>query len=136
MSQEANHSGKHVRKPDVSIVIVSWNTRDILRECVESIIRETRHRYEIIVVDNASSDGSAAMIETEFPQILLIQNNNNRGFAAATNQGLRVAAGRYLLILNPDTVILEHAIDKMIVWLDAHPDVGCAGCQVLTPKAP
>jgi GT2 family glycosyltransferase len=131
LSQKTDSSREQGCNPDVSIVIVSWNTRDILRECLQSIIRETRRPYEIIVVDNASSDGSTAMIEAEYPQIVLITNNKNRGFAAATNQGLKVAAGRYLLMLNPDTVILEHAIDKMIVWLNDHPDVGCAGCQVL-----
>jgi GT2 family glycosyltransferase len=114
-------------------VIVSWNTRDILYDCLQSIIRETQRPYEIIVVDNASSDGSAAMIEAKYPQVVLIANQENVGFAAAVNQGIKVAAGRYLLILNPDTVILAHAIDKMIAWYDdARPDVGCAGCQVLS----
>jgi GT2 family glycosyltransferase len=131
LSLRTDSSRKQGGNPDVSIVIVSWNTRDILRDCLQSIIRETRRPYEVIVVDNTSSDGSAAMIEAKYPQVVLIANNENVGFAAAVNQGIKVATGRYLLILNPDTVILEHAIDKMIGWCDDHPDVGCAGCQVL-----
>lgn len=116
--------------PDVSVIIVNWNTRDLLRGCLASITAETRARHEVIVVDNASRDGSAGMVRAEFPDVLLIANAENRGFAAANNQGLAVARGRNLLLLNPDTVILEGAVDSMLGWLARHPDVGCAGCQV------
>ncbi len=114
----------------VSIIIVNWNTRDILRECLASIAHETRLPHEIIVVDNASSDGSPEMVADEFPQVRLIANTENLGFATANNQGLEIATGAKLLLLNPDTIILDHAIDVMSAWLDAHPDVGCVGCQV------
>lgn len=117
--------------PNVSVIIVNWNTCDILRDCLASIARETTLPYEIIVVDNASTDGSAEMVRSSFPNVTLIANSENRGFAAANNQGLRTAAGAKLLLLNPDTIILDAAIDKMSMWLDAHPDVGCVGCQVL-----
>lgn len=117
--------------PEVSIVIVNWNTRDLLRGCLNSIEEQTRRPHEVIVIDNASGDGSADMVRGEFPSVTLIANNRNRGFAAANNQGLHLATGRYLLLLNPDTVVLDGAIDVMLAWCDEHPDVGCAGCQVL-----
>lgn len=116
---------------DVSIVIVNWNTRDLLRDCLRSIITQTTAAHEIIVIDNASRDGSAEMVRTEFPDITLIANSENGGFAAANNQGLRVSCGRTVLLLNPDTIILDGAIDRMLGWLDRHPGVGCVGCQVL-----
>ncbi|WP_171172428.1 glycosyltransferase family 2 protein [Ruegeria sp. HKCCA0370] len=115
----------------VSIVIVNWNTRDILRDCLMSISRQTRKPHEVIVVDNASSDGSVDLVRDEFPDVRLIANDTNRGFSAANNQGLEIARGDNLLLLNPDTIILDDAIDTMLDWLDQHPDVGCAGCQVL-----
>lgn len=115
----------------VSIVIVNWNTRDILRDCLISIARETQQPHEVIVVDNASSDGSADLVRDEFPDVRLIANDANRGFAAANNQGLEIARGDNLLLLNPDTIILNGAIDTMLDWLAQHPDVGCVGCQVL-----
>ncbi len=117
-------------RPDVSVVIVSWNVRDLLRNCLRSIIDKTHADYEIIVVDNASHDGSSDMVAEEFPDVRLIANDENRGFAAANNQGLKVANGQNLLLLNPDTVILDCAIDTMLEWLDRHTDVGCVGCQV------
>ncbi|SLN76053.1 glycosyltransferase family 2 protein [Ruegeria meonggei] len=114
----------------ISIVIVSWNTRDILQDCLESIANQTTLPHEVIVVDNASTDGSQDMIRQSFPDVTLIANTDNRGFAAANNQGLEIAKGDKLLLLNPDTIVLDHAIDVMSGWLDAHPDVGCVGCQV------
>lgn len=117
--------------PEVSVIIVNWNTRDLLRNCILSIIAQTNVAHDIIIVDNASRDGSADMVRTEFPGITLIANTENGGFAAANNQGLRIARGRTVLLLNPDTVILDGAIDKMLGWLDRHPGVGCVGCQVL-----
>lgn len=119
-----------LRRHGVSIVIVNWNTRDILRDCILSIRRETTLPHEIIVIDNASRDGSAEMVRDNFPDVTLIANSTNNGFAAANNQGLAVAAGARLLLLNPDTIILDGAIDAMSAWVDAHPDVGCVGCQV------
>ena len=117
--------------PDISIVIVNWNTREMLRDCLRSIVDQTERPHEIIVVDNASSDGSAEMVSREFPTVILIANDNNRGFAAANNQGMRISRGRYVLLLNPDTIVLDRAIDVMVSWCDEHPEVGCAGCQVL-----
>lgn len=119
-------------RPDVSVIIVSYNTRELTLECLRSVYAQTRDvTFEVFVVDNASADGSAAAIAAEFPQVHLIANADNRGFAAANNQALRLARGRYFLLLNPDTLVLENAIGKMTAYMDAHPDVGIAGCQVL-----
>lgn len=116
---------------NVSVVIVNWNTRDILRDCLRSIYDQTRGlEFEVIVVDNASSDGSAEMVRKEFPGVRLIANDTNRGFAAANNQGMRVARGRYFLLLNSDTVILDGAIQKTAAFADEHPEAGLAGCRV------
>ncbi len=116
--------------PEVSIIIVNWNTRELLRGCLDSIAAETQVDHEVIVVDNNSSDGSAAMIAEMFPNVRLIANGCNRGFAAANNQGLAVARGRHVLLLNPDTEVLDAAIDRMLRWLAQNPEVGCVGCQV------
>jgi GT2 family glycosyltransferase len=124
------HANQTVDEPVVSIVIVNWNTRDILRQCLVSISQETALEHEIIVVDNASSDGSQGVVRSEFPGVTLIENETNKGFAAANNQGLAISNGNRILLLNPDTIVLESAIDRMVAWLDAHPSVGCVGCQV------
>ncbi len=117
---------------DVSIVIVNWNACDYLRNCLKSIIAEcTDDSYEIIVVDNASNDNSCEMLKTEYPSVQLIENSTNNGFAGANNQGIRIARGRYILLLNPDTIVLDKAIDKCIVFADARPEIGIVGCQVL-----
>lgn len=118
-------------RPKVSIVIVNWNTRDLLRDCLTSIRDQTSVPHEVIVVDNASTDYSADMVRMESPNVVLIANAYNRGFAVANNQGLAVARGENLLLLNPDTIILDHAIERMLDWLTEHPGVGCVGCQVL-----
>lgn len=115
----------------VSIIIINWNTQDILRDCLASVYEQTTGiSYEVIVVDNASSDGSAEMVKTEFPQVALIENKENRGFAAANNQGIRIANGRYVLLLNPDTIVLDGAIQKTVAFSDSRPDVAVTGCQV------
>mgnify|MGYP002713048635 CR=1 FL=1 len=119
---------------DVSIIIVNWNARDVLRGCLRSIEEQTHASREVIIVDNASHDGSADMVRAEFSNFTLIANSTNKGFAAANNQGIEIATGRYILLLNPDTIVLDHAIDKMIAWCDAHPQVGCASCQIMTTE--
>jgi len=116
--------------PDVSVVIVNWNVKELLRDCLRSISEQTRSAHEVIVVDNASRDGSAEMVREEFPGVALIANAENKGFAAANNQGIAVSRGRYVLLLNPDTVIVDGAIDRTIAFADARPGIGCVGCQV------
>lgn len=102
-------------RPDLSVIIVSWNTRDLLRACLGSLRRETEGlQSEIWVVDNASDDGSPEMVAREFPEVRLVRNRTNRGFAEANNQVLRKATGRYLLLLNPDTEIRPGAVDAAL----------------------
>jgi len=119
-------------KPDVTIIIVNWNTREILRDCLRSVYRNAGPiDFEVIVVDNASTDGSAEMVRTEFDKVQLIANSDNRGFAAANNQGMAVATGRYVLLLNSDTIVLDGAIARSVEFADVHSDAAVIGCRVL-----
>lgn len=121
-----------MERMDLSIIIVNWNTRDVLCDCLQSIYSETRDiTYEVIVIDNASVDGSPTMVRAEYPLVTLIENHENRGFAAANNQGIQIAQGRYLLLLNSDTVVLDGAIQKTIGFADRHPESAVVGCRVL-----
>jgi N-acetylglucosaminyl-diphospho-decaprenol L-rhamnosyltransferase len=107
---------------DVSILIVSFNTVDETLTCLASVFEQTRQaKFEVIVVDNASCDGSAAAIARRFPQVRLLALPNNVGFAAATNRAAREASGRHVLLLNPDTVVLDGAIDRLLCFADAEP---------------
>ena len=128
--------------PDLSIVIVSWNVCDLLRRCLRSIRHpETRSgvdqatpddlALQIIVVDNASRDGSATMVRDQFPHAQLVTNQTNRGFPAANNQGIALAKGRYVLLLNPDTEIVDQALAELVAFADQHSDVGMIGPQLL-----
>lgn len=129
---EKDYLSNSALKMDVSIVIVNWNTCDLLRGCLRSIYDSTKvAKFEIFVVDNASRDDSVQMVRTEFPQATLIANSVNAGFAAANNQGIRLASGRYVLLLNPDTIVLDQAIERCIAFADQRPDAGVVGCQVL-----
>ena len=116
----------------VSIVIVNWNTKELLHACLASILQNSGStRVEIIVVDNGSRDGSAQMVERDFPAVRLVVNTCNMGFAAANNRGLSAARGRYLLLLNSDTIALPGTIDEMVRYMDAHPRVGALGPRLL-----
>ena len=119
---------------DVSIIIVNWNTRDILDNSLKSVYGQTSGiAFEIIVIDNASTDGSVKMIKTEFPQVILVGNAENRGFAAANNQGMEISQGRYILLLNSDTIILDNAIKKTVDVADSKEQAGIIACRVLNP---
>lgn len=116
---------------DLSIAIVSYNVRDLLAECLSSVEESGRPlRQEVIVVDNASGDGSAEMIQDRFPHVQLIRNPQNLGFARACNQALRVSQGRYLLLLNPDTVVVGDCLPRMVEYMEDHPACGAATCRV------
>lgn len=118
---------------DLSIVIVSWNVRQALHGCLDSVLgQETKLALQVFVVDNASSDGSAEMVRRDFPAVQLIRNGENSGFAKASNQGIREARGRYILILNPDTIVRRCALELMVSYADSHPDVGALGPMLLT----
>lgn len=120
---------------DLSIIIPSYNTKDLLKACIESIVRETETEFEIIVVDNGSTDQTITQISNLKSQnqnlnLQTIQNKSNLGFAKAINQGLKIARREYILLLNSDTVILNRAIDKEIKFLETHEEVGAVGCQL------
>ncbi len=119
---------------DLSIIIVNWNTKEFLLPCLRSIIeREQRIDREVIVVDNGSQDGSKGGVKKVFPSAHLIENEKNFGFAKAVNQGLQKASGRYVLLLNPDTQVKNGAVERLVLFMDAHADVGAAGGQLLNP---
>jgi GT2 family glycosyltransferase len=116
---------------ELSIVIVNWNTRDLLLGCLRSIAAHPpRRSYELWVVDNGSCDGSVAAVQRLHPTVHLIANPDNRGFAAANNQALRASSGRYVLLLNSDTEVLPGALEAMCAYLDDQPEVGAVGCRL------
>lgn len=116
---------------DLSVIAVNWNTRELLRDCLKSVYEQAGNvNFEVIVIDNASVDDSCNMVRGLFPKVTLIANDTNKGYAAALNQGMRVARGRYFLLLNSDTVVCDSAIEKTIKYADEHPQVGVVGCQV------
>lgn len=115
---------------DLSIVIVNWNTREILRNCLASVRRDAvRIGCETIIVDNHSSDGSADMVASEFPEMTLIRNEDNKGFASANNQGIVISRGRYILLLNPDTIVRKDALARSVSFADRHPRAAIVGCR-------
>lgn len=119
------------RKPDLSIVIVSWNTRGLLSDCLRSVERSIDGiEVEIIVVDNASDDDSVAMVRAEHPAVIVLENPTNQGFAAANNRGFRHANGRHVLLLNSDTLVSGDVLARAVRYLDVHPAVGALGVLV------
>ncbi len=119
---------------DLSIVIVNWNGLAVLRPCLASIFGSPQGlELEVIVVDNSSTDASVEMVQREFPKTVLVRNQRNLGFAAANNQAFAVARGRYVLLLNNDTLVLVGALAASVRYLDAHPGVGALGCRVEFP---
>lgn len=119
---------------DVSIIVVAWNVRKLLYDCLKSVYDQTKGiDFEVIYVDNASEDGSVEMVRKEFPEVQIIQNPKNEGFIKANNQAIEIAEGRYVLLLNSDTVILDNAIAKTVRFADQHPEAAVIGCRVLNP---
>ncbi|PJF29614.1 MAG: glycosyltransferase family 2 protein [Phototrophicales bacterium] len=119
-------------RPDVSVIIVSWNVANLLRDCLNSIYENSPDvSLEVIVVDSASGDDTLQMVKTHFPQVILSAQSENVGFTRGNNIGLEMARGRYVFLLNPDTVILGDAIGQMVAYLDAHPQVGIIGPHTL-----
>ena len=117
---------------DLSIVIVNHDSREFLRKCLKSIFGETAGiNFEVFVVDNNSKDDSSRMVSDSFPEVHLTQNAENVGFAKANNQAILNSRGRYVLLLNPDTVIGSNALVKLMQFMEDHPDAGVAGCKLL-----
>ena len=119
---------------DVSVVIVTYNVREFLEQALRSVEQASAGlTVETFVVDNDSADGSAQMVRERFPDVRLIANEENVGFATANNQAIREAAGRHVLVLNPDTILQEDTLRTMVAFMDDHPEAGAVGCRILNP---
>jgi len=119
-------------KLELSIIIVNFHTEKFLQQCLYSLYAETKQiSFDVWVVDNNSADASVSMVRQNFPQVNLIENKINVGFARANNQAIPKCAGEYILLLNPDTLILQNAIEKMVDFMDGNPTVGICGCKIL-----
>jgi GT2 family glycosyltransferase len=119
---------------DLSIVIVAWNVRDLVLDCLESI-REAKlgFSYEVIVVDNGSADGTVQAVREKYPDTRVLALPRNLGFGAGNNRGLEIMRGRHAVLLNSDTLVLPGGLEACVAYLDAHPDVGVVGPQLLNP---
>ncbi|MBY0220361.1 glycosyltransferase family 2 protein [Paenibacillus illinoisensis] len=119
---------------DISIIIVNYNTRQLTLDCLASVYTsQTSYLYELIVVDNASHDGSVEAIREAYSEVRLIANRDNTGFAVANNQGMEIAKGHYILLLNSDTVVQPDTLETMVGFMDRHPEMGASGCKVILP---
>jgi len=123
------------RVSDISVIIVTWNTASLLEECLNSVTKSLQNvdRGELILVDNNSSDNSALFVEQNYPQICLIKNDKNLGFSKANNIGIEISTGRYILLLNSDTILNENVLPDLIRFMDEHPKAGACGVRLLSP---
>ena len=119
----------------LSIIIINWNNKDILQDCLNSVYRTHNvSKYEIIVVDNNSEDGSIELIRNEFPDVVLLENDQNLGYTRANNQAIKIARGNYILLLNNDTMVTNaYCFDRMIELMEKNSQVGILGCKLLYP---
>jgi GT2 family glycosyltransferase len=118
----------------LSIVIICWNDLKVLPQCLKSIYEQTRDtEFEVIISDNGSADASLEFVRANYPQARILENKANLGYAKGNNVGIKAATGQYILILNPDTIIHERALDKWVAFADKHADAGAFGCKVLKP---
>jgi len=121
-------------KIKLSIIIVSWNVKDFLIKCLESCFSKLKGiDFEVIVSDNASQDGTQDIVEKKFPNIKLIKNEKNLGFAAGNNKAIKIAKGEYVLLLNPDTEFLDDSIKYAIEKMKKNKNIGALGCNILNP---
>ena len=110
---------------DISVIVVNYNTKKLLQNCLKSVFDKVKNiGFEVWVVDNASSDGSVEMVKKEFPEVKIITNEKNLGFAKANNQAIKKVEGKYIFLLNPDTVILDKNLEKLIQFMEEHPEGG------------
>ena len=119
---------------ELDIVIVNYNIREFLHKCLDAIYKsQPRHSFRVYVVDNNSSDGSVSMVRDDFPNVEVIANEMNVGFAKASNQAMRQSTGKYILLLNPDAIVNSNTIDKMIDCMEQTPQAAALGCKILNP---
>ncbi|WP_018758677.1 glycosyltransferase family 2 protein [Paenibacillus terrigena] len=119
---------------DLSIIILNYNTRQLTLDCLQSVYASTTsYRYEVILIDNNSSDDSVEHLQRHYPSTHLIANQENVGFSRANNQGMLVAQGRYILLLNSDTIVESETFEIMLQFMDSHPEVGTSGCKLILP---
>lgn len=120
--------------PDMSIVLVCWNNKSYLEPCLQSLYQGgLRSSFDVVVVDNGSTDGSQAMLREKFPEVQIIQNDRNVGLGKASNQGIEVTNGRHVLLLNNDTLVNGPSLDALVEFLDTHPEAGAVGGKLLNP---
>lgn len=125
-------AGGELGLTDLTVSVVNTNNRAFLLECLETLTKACqRYKVQIIVIDNASMDGSADMVRERFPEVILLENRTRLGFSANHNQALQQGSGRYLMILNEDVNITPGAFDHLMEWMDAHPEVGAGGPRIL-----
>ena len=123
---------KEKRSPELSIIVVSYNTKDVLRKALTKVYSQDQYEdYEVIVVDNASHDGSADMVEQEFPNARTIRSPVNGGFAAGNNLGLKYASGEFVLLLNSDAYVFNESLRRSVDFMNSNPEVGIMGPQLV-----
>lgn len=117
---------------DLSVITVTWNAEEIIGRQIKSVFSGCKNiTFEEIIIDNGSQDKTVEYIKKEFPQVKIIANSDNRGFGRANNQGAEIASGDYLLFLNPDMQVQEGSLDKMLNWMENHPEAGLASCKLI-----
>ena len=132
---EAQHAaGPKVAPVAISVVIVNYNVKEFLQQALISVLKAlAAHPSEVIVVDNASSDGSVEMVRTVFPEVLLVANDTNAGFARSCNQGILMSRGLIVVLLNPDTIVQEDTFSQVLAFFEGHGETGMLGCKILNP---
>lgn len=119
---------------DMSVVLVCWNNKDYLGPCLRSLYDGgLQSKFDVVVVDNGSTDGSQEMLREKFPQVMLIQNDRNLGLGKASNQGIEATQGKFVLLLNNDTIVNGQSLDEMVEFLETHPEAGAVGGKLLNP---
>ena len=119
----------------LSIVIVNYNVKYFIEQCLHSVFKAIKNiDADVYVVDNNSVDGSCVMIRNKFPQVQLIENRKNVGFSVANNQAIKLSEAKYILLLNPDTVVQENTFEKCISFMDTHPEAGALGVKMIDGK--
>src|SRR3979411_714526 len=122
------------RQPLVSVIVVSYNVKDLLLDCLAALFQRTEIPFEAVVVDNNSRDGAAAAVEAEFPQVKVHRMRKNVGFGRAANAGLEHTSGRFILVLNPDVMVSEGCLGELADFLLVRPDAGAVGPRIILPR--